>query len=67
MKRSTALNIYRTAKPMAWRGTIHPMAEHDRALREVLAAMILEHDAGGITLATMREARAILASTGDAA
>lgn len=34
MKRSTALNIYRTAKPMAWRGTIEPMAEHDRFANE---------------------------------
>lgn len=33
------------------------------SLRDTMAAMVLEHDAGGITLATMREAREHLAST----
>lgn len=31
-------------------------------LRDCLSAMVLEHDAGGITLATMREARAVIDS-----
>jgi hypothetical protein len=48
-----------------------PDPDSKRALRwqinelvEALSAAILEHDAGGITLATAREVRAVLASVG---
>jgi len=35
-------------------------------LREALAAMLLTHDAGGVTLGAAKDARAALASTGAA-
>jgi predicted nucleic acid-binding Zn-ribbon protein len=42
-------------------GRAHETAERRLAeARNALSAMVLEHDAGGITLATMREARTII-------
>jgi len=46
--------------------TIDAQAAEIARLREALAAMLLTHDAGGVTLGAAKDARAALASTGAA-